>query len=111
MSNLKALIYGLRLSKDDSIEGRVKAIVKSGITLNCLFYTNGPTCLSTDEIFMAFEYHERLKEYEVAKRGPKVFQKKKELEEKAKRLLALNKLTYNMQEKQLLLCWRLGEEA
>jgi hypothetical protein len=52
---------------------------------------------------MAFEYCERLKEYEVAKRGAKVFQKKKELAEKAKRLLAVNKFTKNMQEKQLML--------
>jgi hypothetical protein len=94
-ANVQPKSLDTRLSKDDSVEDRVKAIVKSGISLNSLFYTIGPTFLSTDEIFMAFEYRKRLKEYEVAKRGAKVFLKKKELKEKAKRLLALKKLTYN----------------
>jgi hypothetical protein len=40
-----------------------------------------------------------------------VFKKRREIEEKAKRLLALNKPSFTMPEKHLLLCWRLGEEG
>jgi len=50
------------------LEQRVKEIVRGGISLSSLFYTVGPTCLSSDEIFLAFEYRERLKLYEKEKK-------------------------------------------
>ena len=47
-----------RLPRDAPLEQRVKEIVHGGISLSSLFYTVGPQCLSSDEIFLAFEYCE-----------------------------------------------------
>ena len=41
-----------RLTAAAPLEQRVKEIVRSGISLSSLFYTVGPTCLSSDEIFL-----------------------------------------------------------
>jgi hypothetical protein len=57
-----------RIAQASSAEERVKAIVASGILLSSLFHTIGPSCLSVDEIFVAFEYRERLKAYENEKK-------------------------------------------
>jgi hypothetical protein len=56
-----------RLTAAAPLEQRMKEIVRSGISLSSLFHTVGPTCLSSDEIFLAFEYRERLKLYEKEK--------------------------------------------
>ncbi len=49
------------ISRDAPQEERIKAIVSNGISLLSLFFdTIGPNCLSVDEIFLAFEYHEHL---------------------------------------------------
>jgi hypothetical protein len=45
-----------RVPKDEPLEVRIKAMVASSISLSSLFYTIGPSCLSVDEIFIAFEY-------------------------------------------------------
>ena len=69
----------------------VKALVKAGISLPSLFHTVGPTCLSVDEIFQAFEYHEFLKCYtEEKKKYDKQELKQKDIEDKAKALLSNN---------------------
>jgi len=47
-----------RVPKDAPLEVCIKAMVASGISLSSLFYTIGPSCLSVDEIFIAFEYRE-----------------------------------------------------
>ncbi len=109
-SNFRSRNFDSRIPKDAPVEERVKAIVKSGILLNSLMYTIGPSCLSSDEIFQAFEYRELLKVYNTAKKDRAAFDKKKKLETSAKALLALNKTTYTMSEKQLLLRWKLGDE-
>jgi hypothetical protein len=82
-----------RISKDSTPEEKVRAMVEGGITLNSLFYTVGPQCLSSDKIFIAFEFRERLKIYEVKKKENKVTLKSIESQDKAKVLLALNKPT------------------
>lgn len=99
-----------RLPKDAPLEQRVKEIVRGGISLSSLFYTVGPQCLSADEIFIAFEYRERLKLYEAEKKERAVIDKKKKLEDGAKALLALQKETYLKGELQTLLHWKLGPE-
>ena len=50
------------------------------------------------------------KEYEDAKKINKSGIKNFELQEKAKSLIAKNKVTYNVTELQLLLCWKLGDK-
>jgi hypothetical protein len=110
-ANVRSRNFDSRIPKDAPVEERVKAIVKSGISLNSLMYTIGPSCLSSDEIFQAFEYRELLKVYNTAKKDRAAFDKKKKLETSAKALLALNKTTYTMSEKQLLLRWKLGDEG
>ncbi len=49
--------------------------------------------------------------YDTAKKDWAAFDKKNNLETLAKALLALNKTTYTMSEKQLLLHWMLGDEG
>ena len=44
-----------RLPPEATREQKVKAVVQAGINLSSLFYQVGPTCLSTDMIFQAFE--------------------------------------------------------
>ena len=61
-------------------------MVKNGITRNALAYTIGPACISSDEIFQAFEYHERLKVHEAAKKEEKANAKKFEVQEKKEKL-------------------------
>ena len=97
-----------RLPSDASLEERIKAIVSGGVSLSSLFYTVGPTCLSTDEIFMAFEYRERLKQHEVDKKKMAAVEKDKALEDKAKAILALQKPHHTKPELETLLKWKLG---
>ncbi|MGH7955114.1 MAG: hypothetical protein ACREOZ_04055, partial [Gloeomargaritales cyanobacterium] len=52
----KARTLASRLPRDANPEDRVNAIVKNGITLSSLFHTVGPTCVSSDEVFIANEY-------------------------------------------------------
>jgi len=87
-----------RIAATSTVEERVKAIVASGISLSSLFHTIGPTCLSVDEIFIAFEYRELMKSYKNEKKEYAKVQKLKGAEDKAKALLALNKSTYNKSE-------------
>jgi hypothetical protein len=98
-----------RLARDAPNEERVQAIVKNGISHNALTYTIGPSCLSTDEMFQSFELEKRKKEYEEAKKKSRSVIKNFEVQEKAKSLIAKNKLTYNVSELQLLLRWKLGD--
>jgi hypothetical protein len=63
------LLHNTRIAQASTAEERVKAIVASGISLSSLFHTIGPSCLSVDEIFVAFEYRERLKAFENKKRN------------------------------------------
>ncbi len=95
--------------KDAPLEVRIKARVASGISLSSLFYTIGPSCLSVDEIFIAFEYREREKQFNVEKREYEKVLKKKEIEDKAKSVLAQNKTTYTKSELTAILKWRLGD--
>jgi hypothetical protein len=67
-------------------------------------YTIGLLGLSSNEIFLTLKYHELLKVYNTAKKDRAAFDKKKKLATLAKAILALNKTTYTMSEKQLLLC-------
>jgi hypothetical protein len=99
-----------RLARDAPNEERVQAIVANGISHNALTYTIGPSCLSTDEMFQSFEFEKRKKEYEEAKKINKSVMKAFEIQEKAKSLIAKNKVTYNVTELQLLLRWKLGGE-
>jgi hypothetical protein len=69
--------YLLQLPKDAPLEQLVKEIVRGGISLSSLFYTVGPQCLSADEIFIAYEYRERLKLYEAEKRREQSSSRKK----------------------------------
>ena len=98
-----------RVPKDAPLEVRIKAMVASGISLSSLFYTIGPSCLSVDEIFIAFEYREREKQFNVEKREYEKVLKKKEIEDKAKSVLAQNKTTYTKSELTAILKWRLGD--
>jgi hypothetical protein len=68
-ANVQPKAFADCLLKDASVEERVKVLMNSGISLNSLFYTFYSSCLSTDEIFMAFEYHECMREYEVKNRS------------------------------------------
>jgi hypothetical protein len=97
-----------RLPRNAPLEERVKEIVRGGISLSSLFYTVGPQCLSSDEIFLAFEYRERLKLYEKEKKTRSELDKKKALQDKAKALLDLQKENYLKPELQSLLQWKLG---
>jgi hypothetical protein len=54
-------LHNTQIAQASTAEERVRAIVASGISLSSLFHTIGPSCLSVDEIFVAFEYRERLK--------------------------------------------------
>jgi hypothetical protein len=99
-----------RLARDAPNEERIQAIVANGISHNALTYTIGPSCLSTDEMFQSFEFEKRKKEYEEAKKINKSVMKAFEIQEKAKSLIAKNKVTYNVTELQLLLRWKLGGE-
>jgi hypothetical protein len=65
--------------------------------------------LSVDEIFVAFEYRERLKAYENEKKEYAKVLKAKSVEDKAKAMIALNKSTYNKTEILAILRWKLGE--
>ena len=62
------------------------------------------------EMFQSFEFEKRKKEYDDAKKKSKSVMKNYEIQEKAKSLIAKNKLTYNVSELQLLLRWKLGDE-
>jgi len=99
-----------KIAAGSTVEECVKAIVASGISLSSLFHTIGPTGLSVDEIFIAFEYHELMKSYENEKKEYAKKQILKGVEDKAKALRALNKSTYNKSEILTILRWKLGAE-
>ncbi len=101
-------LHSTRIAQASTAEDHVKAIFVSGISLSSIFHTIEPTCLGVNEIFVRFEYRERLKGYENEKNA-KVL-KAKSLEDKSKALIALNKSTYNMTEILAILCWKLGDE-
>jgi len=71
-----------RISRDAPQEERIKAIVSNGISLSSLFHTIGPNCLSVDEIFLAFEYRERLRLHDIEKKEHLKITKQKEIEDK-----------------------------
>jgi hypothetical protein len=102
-------LHNQRVAADVSVEQRVKAMVFHGINLSSLLNTIGPTCLSTDEIFIAFEYRDHLKVYTVQKKESAFISKKRETQEKAKELMTLNKRTCMVGDFQLLLRWKLGD--
>jgi len=99
-----------RLTAAAPLEQRMKEIVRGGISLSSLFNTVGPTCLSSDEIFLAFEYRERLKLYEKEKKTRSEFNKMKALQDKAKGFLDLRKENNLKAELQFILQWKLGSE-
>jgi hypothetical protein len=103
-------LQNTRIAQASTMEERVKAIVASGISLSSLFYTIGPSCLSVDEIFVAFEYREMMKSFEAEKKEYAKVLKVKAVQDKAKEILALNKATYNKSEILSILRWKLGEE-
>jgi hypothetical protein len=102
-------LHNSRIAEATTAEEHIKAIVASGISLSSLFHTIGPSCLSVDEIFVAFEYRERLKAYENEKKEYTKVLKAKSVEDKAKAMIALNKSTYNKTEILAILRWKLGE--
>ena len=61
-------------------------------------------------MFQSFEFEKRKKEDKDAKKMNKLVIKNFELQEKAKSLIAKNKVTYNVTELQLLLRWKLGRD-
>jgi hypothetical protein len=103
-------LQNTRVPKDAPLEVRVKAMVASGISLSSLFYTIGPTCLSVDEIFVAFEYRERERLFAVEKKEYERVLKKKEIEDKAKAVIDQNKSTYTKTELLTVLKWKLGDD-
>jgi hypothetical protein len=103
-------LHNTRIAQASTAEEHVKAIVASGISLSSLFHTIGPSCLSVDEIFVAFEYRERLKAFENKKKEYAKVLKAKSVEEKAKAIIPLNKSTYNKTEILAILHWKLGDE-
>ena len=97
-----------RLPPEATREEKVKAVVQAGINLSSLFYQVGPTCLSTDMIFQAFEYKELLAKYKLECDSFKRIQKKKECEIKGKMALAKTRLT--VKDYECLLRWKIGDE-
>jgi hypothetical protein len=57
------------ISRDAPQEEHIKAIVSNSISLLSLFHIIDLNCLSIDEIFLAFEYHERLQLHDVKKKA------------------------------------------
>jgi hypothetical protein len=103
-------LHNTQIAQASTAEEHVKAIVASAISLSSLFHTIGPSCLSVDEIFVAFEYRERLKAFENEKKEYAKVLKAKSVEEKAKAIIALNKSTYITTEILAILHWKLGDE-
>ena len=69
-----------------------------------------PSCLNVDEIFVEFEYQERLKAYDNEKKEYANVLNAKSVEVKAKAFFTLNKSTYNKFEILAILHWKLGDE-
>jgi hypothetical protein len=85
-------------------------MVASGISLSSLFYTIGPSCLSVDEIFIAFESRKRENQFTIEKREYEKLLEKKEIKDKAKSALAQNKIAYTKIELPAILKWSLGDK-
>ncbi|MGH7955006.1 MAG: hypothetical protein ACREOZ_03510 [Gloeomargaritales cyanobacterium] len=101
-----------RLPADATPEQRVEAIVQNGINLSSLFYTVGPGCLSTDEIFIAAEYKLLLAKWEKDKKERTELVKEKQKEDAAKAVLAQGKANSALLVKELkvLLKWKPGKD-
>jgi len=82
-----------RLPESATTEERVKAIVKGGVSLSSVFYTIGPSCLSTDEMFQAMEYKDLLSKHKKDVAAHKVLVSNKQTHSKAKELLTKEKPT------------------
>ncbi len=103
-------LHNARIAQASTAEEHVIAIVASGISLSSFFHTIEPSCLSVDEILVAFEYWERLKAYENEKKEYAKVLKAKSVEDKAKAIIVMNKSTYNKTEILAILHWKLGDE-
>jgi hypothetical protein len=62
-------LHNAQIAQASTAEEHVKAIVASRISLSSFFHNVGQSFWSVDEIFVVFEYRERLKAYENKKRN------------------------------------------
>ncbi len=89
-------------------EDRIRALASGGMSHQSMFFTIGPTCLSTDEIFISKAYQVLQQEYIKEQAAYAKLVKLKEVEVKAKALL--NKEWLVVADYKNLLRWKLGDE-
>ena len=94
-----------------SAEDRIKSLARNGLNLSSMFYTIGPSSVSTDLMFQTVEYKELLKIYAADLKVWENLQLKLELEKQAIKIheLMLAKVKYpNMKDFKIVLMWKMG---
>jgi hypothetical protein len=76
-----------------SEEERIIALATSGFNLSSMFFTVGPSCLSTDSIFKAIEYRRQLEAWNQRKKERKALVDEMKIYNKGKDTAAKTKYT------------------
>jgi hypothetical protein len=97
-----------RVSTVSSEEERVIALDKSGLKLSSIFFTAGPSCLSTDEIFKAIEHRRQLEEWKERAKKRKAILEENTAQDKGREAAA--KERKNKGDYERVLRWKMGTE-